>query len=606
MAAHQLPGQVDGFARYLRAVTGRLDPGSGWYGVFRRRDPDGLTACLRGTEIPPWDVVASLLQDLAADDEETAHARGLHSAAAAAHDRRPGGGEALRERLELMRREQAHAAGRGRDLLHRLAAVPEGTPVYRELAHDLSWANDDHTRATARCAELATRIAALAPPPGLPSGAAPYVRGPVPGPVRPGPVAGVFGPPGPPHDRDAFSGAERGGTGPEPEPWAGQGHGTGHFTVAARPGPDGPDRPDGSDGAAGGVGREWAGTTAAARGPGAWGGPAVDGAAGGGWTRADAVADGPGGGAASGPERADGADGADGGAGREWAGTDAASSDPGAWARPGADGAEPPQPLGGGSSEDRRAPGREARRGSKRRPRGARYAWLDDAAEESAGEPVPVPGVPELPVAAVRPRGARFGGGAETEPTAATGPGSAAPAGEEDRRAALATVATLRRLRAEGRGGEAHVLLCEAASGPSARLPVLAAEMHRSGLGADWPTLLWEVASLPPERLAEAAGALAGAGRDDDCGRLLRQGVARPADEIADAVLALGDAGALAEADALLAAFLRVRSPEEGARIATAEPRRLVPQLLSAARAVSPGCERDLVHALRVAGLISA
>ncbi|MER7820102.1 hypothetical protein ABTX79_33330, partial [Streptomyces sp. NPDC096153] len=183
MAAHQLPGQVDGFARYLRAVTGRLDPGSGWYGVFRRRDPDGLTACLRGAEIPPWDVVASLLQDLAADDEETAHARGLHSAAAAAHDRRPGGGEALRERLELMRREQAHAAGRGRDLLHRLAAVPEGTPVYRELAHDLSWANDDHTRATARCAELAARIAALAPPPGVPFGPAPYVRGPAAGPV---------------------------------------------------------------------------------------------------------------------------------------------------------------------------------------------------------------------------------------------------------------------------------------------------------------------------------------------------------------------------------------------------------------------------------------
>ncbi|MEU2160826.1 hypothetical protein [Streptomyces sp. NPDC019208] len=614
MAAHQLPGQVDGFARYLRAVTGRLDPGSGWYGVFLRRDPDGLTACLRGAEIPPWDVVASLLQDLAANDEETAHARGLHSAAAAVHDRRPGGGEALRERLELMRREQARAAGRGRDLLHRLAAVPEGTPVYRELAHDLSWANDDHTRATARCAELATRIAALAPPPGLPSGAAPYVRGPAPGPVHPGPVAGVSGPPETAHDRDALSGAERGGTGPAPEPWAGQGHGTGHFAVAARPGPDGPDRADVSDGAHradGDAGRGWAGTTAAARGPGAWGGPAVGGADGGGWSRAAAVAEGPDGGADSGPDRADvsdgahRADGADADAGREWAGTDAASPDPGAWARPGADGAGPPQPFGDGSSEERRAPGREARRGSKRRPRGARYAWLDDA-EESAGEPVPVPGVPELPVAAVRPRGARFGGGAEAEPTAATGPGSAAPAGEEDRRAALATVATLRRLRAEGRGGEAHVLLCEAASGPSARLPVLAAEMHRSGLGADWPTLLWEVASLPPERLAEAAGALAGAGRDDDCGRLLRQGVARPPDEIADAVLALGDAGALAEADALLAAFLRVRSPADGARIATADPRRLVPQLLSAARAVSPGCERDLVHALRVAGLISA
>ncbi|WP_316683859.1 hypothetical protein [Streptomyces spongiicola] len=173
-------------------------------------------------------------------------------------------------------------------------------------------------------------------------------------------------------------------------------------------------------------------------------------------------------------------------------------------------------------------------------------------------------------------------------------------------RAALATVAALGLLRAEGRGGEAHVLLCEAASGPAARLPVLAAELHRSGLAADWPTLLWEVASLPPERLAEAAGALASAGREDDCGRLLRQGVSRPAGEIADAALALADAGGGREADALLAAFLRVRTPEEGALIAAADPRRLVPQLLSAARAVSPGSERDLVHALRVAGLIGA
>ncbi|MEV0964282.1 hypothetical protein AB0J25_17115, partial [Streptomyces sp. NPDC049910] len=221
-------------------------------------------------------------------------------------------------------------------------------------------------------------------------------------------------------------------------------------------------------------------------------------------------------------------------------------------------------------------------------------------------DPVPGPGVRALPAAPVRPRGARFVGGRDAAPAGGVGPPPAAPVGEDDRRAALEAVAALGRLRAEGRSGEAHVLLCEAASGPAARLPVLAAELHRSGLSADWPTLLWEVASLPPERLAEAAGALAEAGREDDCGRLLRQGVSRPAGEIADAVLALADAGGRREAGALLAAFLRVRTPEEGARIAAADPRRLVPQLLSAARAVSPGSERDLVHALRVAGLIGA
>ncbi|WP_174720317.1 hypothetical protein [Streptomyces spongiicola] len=91
MAAQQLPDRMGDFARYLGTVVERLDPQSGWCAVFWRRDPDGLTACLRGAEVPPWDVVESLLQDLAADDGETAHARGLHAAAATAHDRRPGG-----------------------------------------------------------------------------------------------------------------------------------------------------------------------------------------------------------------------------------------------------------------------------------------------------------------------------------------------------------------------------------------------------------------------------------------------------------------------------------------------------------------------------------
>ncbi|MDI9882923.1 hypothetical protein QMZ92_00515 [Streptomyces sp. HNM0645] len=566
MAEHQLPNEVGDFARYFRAVTERLDVESGWCGVFWRRDPDGLTACLRGAEVPPWDVVESLLHDLAADDEEMLHARGLHAAAATAHDRRPGGGEALRERLELMRREQARAADRGRELLRRLASVPEGSPAYRDLAHDLAWANDDHTRATSRCAELSTRIAALAPPPGSPSGPAP-----VPGPRDPAAAARAFGAtssapaPGPDSARGAAPTED-----PTADPGAAEG-GPGVWTGRVRgPAPLGTQAPAGAGDADGGAaGRDWGGTRSGVGGPGAWRRPVADAGA----------ADGRGRGA-SGPGA------------------------PGVRGASGESGDEAPQGFAGSAPDAGRTPGREARRGSRRRPRGARYAWLDEEAEEGGAEPVP--GVPELPVAAVRPRGARFGGGADAEPAAPAGGTAAAPIGEEDRRAALATVATLRRLRAAGRGGEAHVLLCEAASGPAARLPLLAAELYRSGLGADWPTLLWEVASLPPERLAEAAGALAGAGRDDDCGRLLRQGVARPAREIADAVLALADAGGRREADALLAAFLRVRTPEEGARIAAADPHRLVPQLLSAARAVSPGRERDLVHALRVAGLISA
>ncbi|MET9934527.1 UL36 very large tegument protein, partial [Streptomyces sp. NPDC006324] len=173
----------------------------------------------------------------------------------------------------------------------------------------------------------------------------------------------------------------------------------------------------------------------------------------------------------------------------------------------------------------------------------------------------------------------------------------------ETARAAANAVYALRRLRARGRGGEAHALLCEALGGPPARLPALADELHRAGLGADWSTLLWEAASLPPDRLAAVAGVLADAGRTADCERLLRQGVARPVEELAGACAALRAEEHHREAHALLTAFVRVRAPEDAARLAGADPRGLVPQLLHAARAVSAGRERDLLHALRVAGL---
>ncbi|MGW7366407.1 UL36 very large tegument protein [Streptomyces sp. NPDC054841] len=493
---HQLPVEAGVFAQYLRELTGRLDRGSGWYGVFWQRDPDGLLACLDGAEIPPWDVVESLLQDLAADDGETVRARALHTAAAAAHDRRAGGLEALQERLEGMLREQVHAADRGQELLRRLAALPEGTSEYQRLAHDLSWTNDDHTRATARCAELSARLAALAPA----ATATPEWAD------------------GAPHAPGGHAGAGPGGQ-----------------PASTLPGslPDSWFRPDGGD--------EAAPAAPDAGAPGAPGAP----------------------GAADGPSD-DGRGGA-----RRW--------------------------LGG-----------------KRRPRGARYAWLDgDGVGNDDGNGGEAVGVPVLPVAEERPRGARFGGGEdrEEEPpqrVARGHQGAGAGADAEARRAAGRTVAALVRLRAEGRGGEAHAVLCEAAAGPAARLPVLAAELYRAGLGADWATLLWEAASLPPAQLAAAAGALAAAGRAEDCGHLLRQGVARPAAEIADAVLLLTEAGDRSEADALLAAFVRARSPEDAAQLAAPDPRGLVPQLLVAARGVSPDHERDLVHALRVAGLISA
>ncbi|MFJ3582675.1 UL36 very large tegument protein [Streptomyces sp. NPDC090127] len=419
MTVYQLPAEVGAFARYLGEVAARLVPGRGWYGVFADRDPEGLRACFDGTEILPWDVVESLLQDLGESPAgpEATRARALHRAAAAAHDRRPGGAEALRERLAAMEHERRYAEARTRELAARLGEVP-GAPDDR-TADELAWARDDHARATSRVTDLTARLAALAPDPGrVPS------------------------------------------------------------AVAATP---------------------------------------------------------------------------------------------------------------------------------RRKPRGARYAWLDDVEEA----PAPGPAV-ELPVAGAAPRGARYGGGeaasgltARTARTARTAP-AVTPEVEETAqdagRAAANAVYALRRLRAQGRSGEAHALLCEAVAGPTGRLPALAAELHRVGLGADWATLLWEAASLPPGRLAAVAGVLADAGRTADCEHLLRQGVARPVGDLAGACAALRAEGHHREAQALLTAFLRVRTPEDAAQLAAADPDGL-PQLRAAARAVSPARERDLLHALRVAGL---
>ncbi|MDT0427018.1 hypothetical protein [Streptomyces salyersiae] len=434
--------EVRTFARYLRDLAALLDPGRGWYGVFVARDPEGMRACLDGTEVPPWDVVESLLQDLAAvrgtgvAARESVRAAALYTESAAAHDRRPGGRRALADRLDLMLHEQAAAAQRLRALAGPVAGGPDAEP------EEAAWARDDLARATARCAELSHRLAAV----------------------------GSTVPDGwlPPAD-------------PAPPP------------VQSPPAPD-PHRPEDSH----------------------------------------------------------------------------ASLAP--------------------------APRRE-----RKRPRGARFAGLDaEDGTETAPLASPVPVLPPPAPTTSAPRGARYGGAPARRADAAP------PAPEADPavlRAAEETVGLLGRLRAEGRTGEAHAVLCEAADGPAGQLPVLAVALHRAGLAADWATLLWELSSLPPAALAAAAGALAAAGRAEDCAQVLRQGVARPAREIADAVAALDLAGRQPEALALLGAFVRVRTPQDAAHLAEAGAQDLVPQLLAAAREVSAARERDVCHALRVAGI---
>jgi hypothetical protein len=230
---------------------------------------------------------------------------------------------------------------------------------------------------------------------------------------------------------------------------------------------------------------------------------------------------------------------------------------------------------------------------------------------EAEAAPVAVPETATPPVSAPAapggrsPRGARFAGAAGAPPQPRTEEWAEARTealDEDARRATAETVQTLIRLRREGRGGEAHGVLVEAAYWPSGRFPLLAAELHRAGLDADWATLLWEAASLPADRLVGAADALVAAGRDADGRQMLRQGVARPAPEIGTAVLSLAEEGRQREIRALLDAYVRVRTPEEAARSAEADPGRLVPLLLAAAKGVSEERHWDLVHALRVAG----
>ncbi|MFI2113826.1 hypothetical protein ACH489_05125 [Streptomyces rubiginosohelvolus] len=557
MTVHQQAYEVGAFAEYLRDLVARLDPGRGWYGVFARRDPAGMRSCLDGVEIPPWDVVESLLADLAAlhgarfAEQVSVRAAALYSASAAAHDRRPGGRQELVRRLELMVREQHRAA-------ERLRGSGPGGPDPAE-PDALAWARDDHERASARCAELRKRLAAVAAPEG-------WLRSE----DGEGKRAGA--------DGAAVSGtAGPAGAGRVPRPRAGAGGAMGG-------------RPHG-------------------RGTGAEGEPA--------WAD-DPTREGPA--EAFAPEIPGGWAPEASGAPARLAGGPYADTEP-------SGAAEPSRPAGTHGPEPSGDPETPTPAPRRKKPRGARFAGLEVDDEEAAGyapSPLPGPPVPDRS-GAPAPRGARFGGGAaEAEDHGGRGGqgghaarsrgragrdrpggGAADPVAPDlaAGQAVAGAVAQLVRLRAEGRSGEAHVVLCEVAAWPAPRLPLLALALHRAGLAADWTTLLWEVSSLPPAGFAAAAGALAAAGREADCGLLLRQGVARPAAEVADAALALDGSGRDGRARDLLGAFVRVRTPQEAAELALSGGTRLLPLLLAAAREVSGEAEWDLVHALRVAGV---
>ncbi|MGW0629439.1 hypothetical protein [Streptomyces sp. NPDC002758] len=611
MAVDQLPARVREFANYLDGLLARLDQGGGWCGVFWQRDPEGMQACLDGREVPPWDVVEALLQDLAAAygpgaaGAEKERARLLHGAALSAYDSRPGARDALGDRLDVMLREQRYAAERQAELGRFLASA--GTPQEAHAIRlDLAWARDDHERATVRCVELRSRITELdrrgaggqvrdAQPirrPGEGGGGA--VRGgePFPG-ARTDGGSPVTGPGGVPAQRSpatggsspgvrasgAYGGGPAGGvlsdgvgTGGRGDPRAGAFGAEGGY----RPAPGGP------------KGFAPAGYASA---PGA-----ADGARGTGDTRAPETvptryASQPSAPAAtsarhvprpSAPHPS------------ESAPAPAAYDAPAAPPRDGA-----PRPTATAQAQPSASPAPPAKQ-RKRRRGSARFAGMveDDVAPVVVPQ-TPVPAVTSAADPRRTPRGARFAGAAEAVERPQP---QVEPLDAEARRAVVEAVETLVRLRGEGRSGEAHGMLVEAAHWPAARLPLLAAELHRTGHGADWATLLWEAASLPAERLVAAADALVAAGRAADGQQIMRQGVARPAGEIGEAVLALGTEGRRREVRALLDAYVRVRTPEEAARSVAADPQHLVPLLLEAAQGVSDERHWDLVHALRVAG----
>ncbi|WP_329016761.1 hypothetical protein [Streptomyces sp. NBC_01601] len=253
------------------------------------------------------------------------------------------------------------------------------------------------------------------------------------------------------------------------------------------------------------------------------------------------------------------------------------------------------------------APGREGHapsagpapaRPRKRRRGSARFAGLD----EDTPAPLVLPGAPApQDDPDPTPRGARFAG-AEAEETRGGDRTEPVP-DADDHRAVSHAVAQLAALRAAGRGGEAHMLLAEAARWPAVRFPLLADALTRAGRDADWATLRWEAAALPAGQLVEAAAALESAGRAGEGDRLLREGAARPPEETGAAAARLDAEGRTRDARTLLDACVRARTPEDAARTAVADPGRLAPLLLQAARHVSEEHHRDLLHALRVAGI---
>lgn len=625
-AGAQTDDAVREFTYRFRVLVGALGDGRGWFAVLAHRDPGGVRAYLDGTDLPPWDVVLAVLQDLAAqrgtavDAGAAAHAERLHRAAVAEVDAAPEAGAVLRARLDAMQRQRHYAVVREREAAQAVRTGAADPAVSDRLVNDLAWARDDRERATARCLQLQARLDAVESRRAAAVARHEWFRQSATGRVPAPRTGGRSEPPASPE--------------PTPATWQDA------FAEAPRTAPFGPGAWSDSDSRSGPGAWSESDTRS---GPGAWSAPGPGPNA---WAEATAAAPEAGGpgsdapsGEVSGPQawaeatspfrRMPHPDDA-------WAEAPvpdvdtASSTSPSRRAAPGppAPDTPAPDPASPGSWSSRTAGGRaagsraEGAGGAKKRGGarygGARFAGAPAAPVEPA-EPLPGPAFTTAPTpapatavageaAAAGPRGARFAGAGETHP--ARGRKAAVDRAAAEQQARLARlaeearglVARLGELRRTGDTGAAYVLMSDIASGPADRVPAVAEELDRAGRHADVATLLWEIAAQPPESLVAAAVALVRSGRADDCRTLLHQAAARPAAEIALTAGALCDADARPQAVTLLAALARTRTPEDAAGIVY-ERHDLVGPLLDAASQTSMSRRRDVAAALRRAGL---
>lgn len=148
-----------------------------------------MRACLDGAAMPPWDVLESLLGDLAAAvgagqlARETQYAAGLRAAAVGVWDRLPGGAEELRTLLASVAAQRAQATSALRALSARLAETADPAEA-AALSRELSWTRDDASRGASRHADLTARLDAVSP-------GAPVDHPGTPAPGAPEPLTGV-------------------------------------------------------------------------------------------------------------------------------------------------------------------------------------------------------------------------------------------------------------------------------------------------------------------------------------------------------------------------------------------------------------------------------